>query len=326
MLRVQLVKSLKAATTFLVDCKLQSWVAIETEYGKATLDESNPKVDLALNHHGDFQIKDAPSMVYKNMPNQAYDNFLVSHIDLDVLFGILWTAGWLKNTFITKKLAGIISFADINGFHRIGEILKKEPNDIIDRYYAIGYLVNSWTINDNGLDSKDISKEVHKLLLRIKDIIMKGASEEQIALYKQWLNQKEETSKKYIQTIWNLCEDSHVFIYRAPFSLTTAYNLGDLHADIIIQYNEQSKSISLSCYNKDIAIRYFGDKGVITPLQLFFGKEAGGKLEIGGTPRNFNTEPEILGAFQEFLLREFFNVPEIIDLNKGENDVSNYSD
>jgi hypothetical protein len=105
-----------------------------------------------------------------------------------------------------------------------------------------------------------------------------------------------------------------LLVYRAPFSLSTAYFIEDISGDVIVQFNEQSKTLTLACFNDDIAEKLFGKNGVIEPLQKFFGDKAGGKKAIGGSPRSQKLQPEILQAFLEFLNREYFNVPEIIYL------------
>jgi len=315
MIQVILAKSYDAAKAFLQKEK-EPWVAIETEYGDKVIDKTCPNIDLALNHHGDLQDEDAPALIYKKKIKR-YDNFIISHIDLDVLFGILWSAGWLKKTNITKKLSKYVALADIYGFHQAKEYIEQnEDRDLVDRYLAIGYLVNSWVINDNGKSLVDISREIHKLLLRIKDIILGGTTEEQIQAYTKWFNEQEKAAKAHLQEIKPICDNNNMFVYLAPFSLTTAYVLGDIEAKVIIQYNEQSKSISLSCFDEDIAETYFGENGVIEPLQKFFGEGAGGKKTIGGTPRDQNIQPEMLSAFKEFLFREYFNTPEIVKLSE----------
>jgi len=267
----------------------------------------------------------APSEAYKLNIKKKYDNFIISHIDIDTLFGILWTAGWLKITRVTRSLSDLIALADKNGFHIVEREFKRYSPEIVNRYLAIGYLVNSWVIVDDGLTKKDISKEVHKLLLRIKDIILDGATKEQIANYKQWFEKQTSSAKKYLIQILFLCDQENMFIYRAPFRLTTAYNLGDISSVIILQYNEQSKTITMSCINEEVAEKYFGKMGVIEPLQKFFGEAAGGKKAIGGSPRDIPLQPEVLNAFLEFLKREYFNIPEIIPINQGEKNVSNNS-
>jgi hypothetical protein len=315
MLRVCLAKSYDDAINFLKNVD-GAWVAIETEYGDNVLDSNHPKVDLSLNHHGSLQNEDAPALIYKKHLKKRYDNFIISHIDLDVLFGILWTAGWLKKTTTTKLLSKLVATADIYGFHAVAPILETIPQNIAERYYAIGYLANSWVINDNGQSLVDISREVHKLLLRIKDIILDGASPEQISLYTNWFAEQEKAAKIHLKEIKPLCRGNgdNLFIFRAPFSLTTAYEIGNIQAKVIVQYNEQSKSISLSCFDEQVAHQYFGEIGVIEPLQKFFGEAAGGKKTIGGTPRDQDIQPEMLSAFVEFLFREYFNVPEVVDL------------
>jgi hypothetical protein len=308
MINVILSKSFEEAKAFL-NGRDDKWVAIETEYGDEVIDDSLDSVALSLNHHGDLQHLEAPALIYKDLPQKRFDNFIISHIDLDVLFGILWTAGWLKETTTTQILSELVAIADTEGFHVVKALMPELKPHIIHRYYAIGYLVNSWVINDDGNKLADVSREVHKLLLRIKDIILNGATAEQIKLYQDWFQEQEKAAKEHLLEIKTLCSGKNMFVFQAPFSLTTAYNIGDMDADIIVQYNEQSKSISLSCFNRDIAFDYFGKDGVLSPLKSFFGDKSGGKMTIGGTPRDQNIQPEMLSAFIEFLYREYFNIP-----------------
>jgi hypothetical protein len=310
MINVVLAKSYSAAVEVATNGK--DWVAIETEYGENTLGLEHPNVIKACNHHGEHQMNEAPA-IQCSYSDKRYDNFIVSHIDLDVLFGILWSAGWLKKTNITRALSELVAKADIDGFHTINDMLDNMPLEIKERYYAIGYLVNSWVFNDDGKLIKDISKETHKLLLRVKDIIIDGAQKEQIALYEQWMLEQKKVVKKHLQMVHKIC-DGYFFAFRAPFSLITAYSIDDMKAKIIIQYNEQSKSITLGCYDEKTAERFFGSQGVIEPLVKFFGDGAGGKKTVGGTPRESNIQPEMLNAFIEFIFREYLNIPETIEV------------
>jgi hypothetical protein len=321
MLRIILAKDYKNAVKVVSDGN--EWVAIETEYGQRTLDDSVPGVVLSLNHHGELQEELPPAMVYQTLDKPVrYDNFIISHIDLDTLFGILWTAGWLKKTKVTKKLSDIIGAADNLGFHRIDSIIQGVDKDIVDKYYAIGYLLRSWVIHDKGHNVKDVSKELHKLLLRIKDVIMDGPPPELTFLVEEWFSKKNDLAQKYLLSVFNLCDKDRLFIFRAPYTLVNAYRINNLKAKIIIHYNEQSKSITLSCYDEETAIKYFGKEGVLKPLRQFFGDKAGGKITIGGTPRDQQFQPEMIMAFFKFLLREYLNVPNIINLR--EQDVSNH--
>lgn len=307
MIRVELAKNISAAQE-LAD-QLPRVVAVETEYGEHSLNTSHPNVEVALNHHGKDQNKIVPALSYKLFNGVPYDNFIVSHIDLDVLFGIMWASGLLKETATTIQLAELTAKSDLYGFHIVQDMLPQYPKHIQQKYLLIGYLVNSWVINDDGHNQKDISKEVHKLMLKIKDIIINNVDEQCLESVNEWLEQQERIAKHHLREIVELCNDELMFVFQASFSLTTAYKIGDEKASIIVHYNEQSKSISLSCYDEATAQRYFGKDGVIEPLQKFFGPNAGGKNVIGGSPRDLNLQPEIIQSFVEFLKREYFNIP-----------------
>lgn len=309
MIYVQLCKSFQDAQT--IADNTPRVVAIETEYGNDSLGVWHPNVEVALNHHGSNQGNKAPSLSWELFRENTYDNFIVSHIDLDVLFGLLWAGGWLKETQTTIQLSKLVADADVNGFHVVQSYLDDVPKHIKDKYLCIGYLVNSWIINDNGKKSIDISKEVHKLLLKIKDIIIGNPTPHQLKEVNDWLLHQNSAAKRHLKKIVDIGDDARMFIYRAPFSLTTAYILDEEKADVILQYNEQSRSLTLGCFNDEVAQKYFGKNGVIEPLRKFFDKTAGGKTAVGGSPRDIDLQPEVVEAFASFLNREYFNVPEI---------------
>ncbi len=312
MLQIWLAKSAKEARE--VTSTGGRWVAIETEYGDETVDEKDEGVSLSLNHHGELQNQDAPALAYKKNIGEKFDNFIISHVDLDVLFGILWTSGMIKKTSMTTGLSILVAMSDVNGYHTMGPILKKLPSNVREKFWAIGYLLNSWIINGESKTKKDFSDVLYKLLLRIQGIIENDVTPEQIRLYEDWFKSQQASSKKHLREIHKLASSDQLFVYRAPFNLTTAYEVGDQKAVMIVQYHEQAKSITIACYNDAVAKEYFGKRGVLTPLKKYFGKDAGGKMAIGGTSRNHELQPEMLSGFIEFIHREYFNKPEVIDL------------
>ena len=306
MIKVMLAKTFAASVT-VADIP-KKWVAVETEYGHKTLNSYHQNVVFTMNHHGNHQIEDAPAVKGIDC-SIRYDNFIVSHIDLDVLFGILWASGMMPKTQIAEQLSNLVADADINGFHKVLGYIEEIPQNIKEKYLAIGYLINGWFFNDNGLAVKDISKEVHKCILRIKDIICGEVTPSMIENYTNWMNEQHKVVKQSLLGIFHLGGGDHLFSFSAGFSLTTAYVVDKLTASIIVQYNTSTRSITLSCINNETAIRLFGSNGVITPLINFFGAEAGGKCAIGGTPRNQEYHPEMLDAFIQYLMREYLNPP-----------------
>ena len=290
------------------------WVAIETEYGDDTVDESDEGISLSLNHHGDLQHNDAPALAYKKTIGERFDNFVISHIDMDVLFGILWTSGMIRQNQMTTGLSILVAMSDINGYHTMGPMLEKLPQEVKEKFWSLGYTLNNWTLHGESKTKKDFSQELNGLLTRMKSIIEEDITEEQREQFQGWFNAQQESAKKHLKEIHRLNGNENMFIYRAPFNLTTAYEVGGEKAVIIVQYHEQAKSITIACYDDETAKAYFGKKGVLAPLKKYFGKEAGGKMAIGGTSRNHEMQPEMLNGFIEFMHREYFNSPEIIDL------------
>jgi len=289
--------------------KNKSIVAIETEYGDKSYGIKNGAV-LELLHHGkNANNKSAstfliPKENYKN--TLKYSNFIVSHIDLDTVFGIMWAGGYLKNTKSARNISGLVSYLDTNGFYKF----KKDCLDINNpdhlKLLAITSLMSFWKISP-----ETISKDIHKLILRIRDYLILGVPEE---TKKYVINNmlkintiRENAFLKKI-TYSDLCIPKLLVTYISNTSVTDRYLNNNLEYEIIVQYNTGSNSITIACQTEELAIKYFGDNGVIEPLQIFFGNTAGGHKSIGGSPRNSKLQIEYLEAFIKFLKRNYFNI------------------
>ena len=274
--------------------------AIETEYGDEHFGIKDGAV-LELLHHGAFsENKPAASQLIDT--KLKYDNFIVSHIDLDTIFGIMWAAGFLKKTFITEQLSELISFVDEYGFHKyIATKHNKIDSHVQAKFLNIGKLYSSWKFNTFN-DGQDISKDIHKLILRIKDIIMK-ANDTTIS---NDFQEKYKIFEKYSR--YELSIPGILIVYVGDIFLLDGYFYNNINHDIVIQYNTGSSSISISCSDEQIAENYFGKNGVLNPLKEFFGPDAGGRKSIGGSPRHLTLQIEMLEAFIKYLKRNYFNI------------------
>ena len=307
MLNITLVKNYEEALKVAQELKSQGKkvCAIECEYGDNALME--PDVDLALNHHGKFSDNLPPSKRYDlhEKLKDPFDNFIVSHIDLDSIFGILWTSKILKPTEIAKALADLSSIQDLNGFHYLEKhILSDLETAVKFRFLAIGHLVSKITIEDNDSTIVDVSRIVHKTILKIKDIVVQGVPNYYKDKINDWLINKEKEVIKYLEAendVYNF------FIASNGINLLSAYKVNGKFKEINIVYQSENRTISLACFSDEVAIKYFGENGVITPLQRFFGSKAGGRLTVGGSPRDEKVNKEKALAFKDFLDKEYFN-------------------
>jgi len=302
MIKVILCKSYTAAKE--AAKKYAPVCAVETEYGDEALTEINEGCELALVHHGKFSSNKCPSERWDlfDRLKKGYDNFVVSHIDADTLFGILWASKILHPTKITKRLGELVALQDLNGFHYMeANVLPKLDKKIKNQFLAIGYVINSFKF-DTSREVNDISHEIHKLCLKIKDIICDGPSGELISKMQEWLENRAILAR---EALVETGENYRLFSGK-EFYLSNYYLDGKL-VDVIVQYNTHFKSIALAVTNEKKAIELFGEKGVITPLQEYFGNGAGGHIAIGGSPREENYSFEIALGFVEYL-KEFYNL------------------
>jgi len=278
-------------------------VAIETEYGDKYFGKKDGAV-LELLHHGNLSSNKPASIAlipedYTPI-NYKFNNFIISHIDLDTVFGIMWAGGYLKNTKTAREISELVAYLDINGFYKFkNEILDYDNHNHI-KLLAITSLINFWKINQNNL-----SKDIHKLILRIRDYIILGVPDEVKKYLVQDINEND-----FLKDITELelSIPKVLVTYISNISVTDRYLNNGLEYDMILQYNTGSNSITLACQNDEIAEKHFGKKGVIEPLQLFFGNRAGGHKSIGGSPRGEKLQIEYLEAFLKFLKRNYFNI------------------
>jgi len=303
---IKVIKCLSYLEALEASKDLKNTVAIETEYGDQYFGvKDGAKIELL--HHGKFK-KNLPSCLQmipekdNKSINHKFNNFIVSHFDLDTIFGIMWAGGYLKKTKVAIEISKLVALIDINGFYdfKINIFNQENKNHII--ILAISSLLSFWTI-----DKKNPSKDIHKLILRIRDYIILGVPEETLK-FLDIKNDKEENSflKQFVKT--ELTLPGILITYIGGVSLTDRYKFNFIEHEMIVQYNSGSNSITLACRNETISKRFFGNSGVIEPLKTFFGNDAGGHLNIGGSPRNQKLQIEMLDAFIKFLKRTYFNI------------------
>ena len=284
--------------------------AVECEYGDNVLDESVEGIELAFYHHGKFSDEKPPCLrwdVYEKL-EKPFDNFLITHVDLDTIFGIMWASKILKPTEIAKKIAELVAIQDLNGFHFVeAEILPKLKDSLKYRFLGIGYILNKFKFEDNNELCADYSKAVHKAILKIKDVIIDGVDAELKKTIDNWLENKE---KEVLKLVKNHRKDLfNYFIKSGSINPLAAYKLPihDTFSKVNIVYNSETGIVTIGAYNEEWAKKLFGEKGVIEPLQKYFGPTAGGRVSVGGSPREKFITKEEADGFVDWLNRNYFD-------------------
>jgi len=294
-MKVFLAKNLKEAISVAEEEKTKGAfvVAVEAEWGDEALE--SPYADIALNHHGSRASNPCPSEIgivapqvvelCKKHKNKTY---IVSHIDADTIFGIMWCEG----LFDAEKgyapdlvqIAKMVAFTDKNGRHiAMSELEALNDTDAFKKWLSLGLLFSRNAISFKG----DISEHVAKIIYAASQIIFsKNIKESQI--YKEALEWEAGKAKSAKEAI--TYKDDILLGFASKKFMCDNYALfadeDGIVRKIIIQYDLHNKSILLAAYDAKTAQDFFGKKGVVGPLQDFFGNEAGGHIAIGGSPRN----------------------------------------
>jgi len=284
--------------------------AIECEYGDNTITEDMEGVSLSFYHHGEYADNKPPCLrwdVYDTL-EKPLDNFIISHIDIDTVFGIMWASKILRPTDIAKEIAELVALQDINGFHYMeAKIIHNLPDYLKYRFLGIGYTLSRFKFDDSEGNCIDFSRAVHKMILKFKDIIVDGITDELKEVIDTWLIEKE---KKTLVLIQDYQENFfNYFIKSGSINPLSAYKLSihPEYAKINIVYNSESGLLTLAAFNEEWAKKIFKENGVITPLQKYFGDAAGGRISVGGSPRSKFISKEEADGFVKWLKRSYFN-------------------
>lgn len=284
-MRIVVAKDLEEAKKLARQHRGKYVISIEAEWGDLALEE--PNVDLSLNHHGPRSNNICPAEVGIKRP-YLIDNFkdkdkayIISHLDADTIFGIMWLEGYLNPKDDTaKKLSEIVAYSDKNGYHKAAiEYEHLKNTDIGRKWLTIGYLFS----RNNKVKTGDITTifknivDATKIIIESKDIASSVIYQE--AYY--WNSKKTKNAKDSLVFV-----NDDMLVFKGKHFYCDNYNLFNEPKKVIIQYNTNTNSVLLSAYDKDTAVDLFGKKGVAGMLQDFFGDEAGGHTAIGGSPRN----------------------------------------
>jgi len=291
-MKVVLAKDLEEAKKIANEAE-EFKVAVEAEWGDKALEY--PYVDVTLNHHGPRVSNPCPSEIGIVAPQvvelcrKHKDKiYIVSHIDADTIFGIMWCEGLFdaERGYAPDlvQIAKMVAFTDKNGRHIAIEKFKPlKDTDAFKKWLSLGLLFSRNAISFKG----DITEHVAKIIYAASQIIFSKDIEES-QIYKEaleWEAGKTKTAKEAITY-----KDDIILGFASKKFMCDNYALfaeeDGIVRKLIVQYDLHNKAIYLAAYDAKTAQELFGDKGVVKPLQEFFGHEAGGHVGIGGSPRN----------------------------------------
>ena len=264
MLRVLLGKDLEAAQSIIAREGKAPIATIEAEYGSTVVEGA--KATYAHHVQG---YTTAPSLQANNSAITAEDimdssNYiLVSHIDLDVICGIL---SILNAYDVRDAVKEAVNFVDCNGQHNLFKEVSEEARRVILAY--IGY-----ASRNRCPQQEDITEYVQEL---IQSFFTQDNYEAGLALVE---GRKKAASEYLTAAVGNVAlldqpESSNIF------GLNAEYIIDDVEYDYIIVFNRKFGSITMS---SKAGVK--GEKNMATIMKAVFGEEAGGHKGIAGTPR-----------------------------------------
>lgn len=267
---------------------------IEAEWGDQCLEDGMQGLSKVFNHHIDSS-KSPPCLAFESIykdGNQIYknENFIISHIDADTLFGIGWVSGIFKPTTQFKDLSKLVAMMDTQGYHNICQELK---NKYIMEFEVIMGIVNH---AKNAMKKIKYHKYYNcttiiiKSLFKIQDLLNDHA-----ALVKRYNLIKKEKTIHYNSGIEKLPEsDKNIHIYKKKIN---DFNNGG-HSFII------SWNLTLSIYGRDTeTVKKYIPEGLPSFLNNLF-PDSGGQFAAAGTKRKTSIPyKQYLKCVEELKLR-----------------------
>lgn len=252
---------------------------VEAEYGDFCIEGT--KVTLA--HHGSRSNNPAPCCWDKEIPQlEKDDEILISHVDLDTIGGCLDLMGKKPECPDFWKAA---AYVDVNGPHHMYE-LSAEQQNMLNAYYA-------WNAVQERLprftEITDVTEEILKNLPILERIVAKDI--ELLEDGKWW---KEETTATVEAKLIKESDKVRAFITDRVFCSASYYSPNmDKVIPATVVMNTTMKAITIA----------FEDGGKIASavdiVQKLWGKQAGGRAGIAGSPRGWEiTDDELQRQFE----------------------------
>ena len=268
MLRILVGKDLTAAQQIVLREGKAPIATIEAEYGNTVVEG----VKATYAHHV-APWTTAPSLQKNNGAFSVEDildssNYiLVSHIDLDVICGIL---SILNAYDVRDAVKEAVNYIDCNGQHKLGSVKDPEGKAFIESYIGI---ISKFRAPVGTEDVTDYCKMVGNILMGNREKDTDWAE-----LGARVLAQKETEASKA-----TVLKNNGVVLYDAPenvFGLNSAYTVAGEEFGYTVVYSNKFKTITVAAAaGKDQPI------DMVDFMQGQFGSAAGGHYGIAGSPR-----------------------------------------
>jgi len=254
-------------------------IGIEAEWGDTDLKDLFPSVDESLSHHGKFSDLPPPCTrwdLYGKYKNNT--TFIFSHFDLDSIFGCWILEGRIDDCKDMRDLTDHVAWCDVNGGHRA-----HEDYDNYVKWNSLLANMNSY-LKKLKKEKKESEQIINEMFSHFKNIY------DTCDLTKNHKNYEYINREAYnaLDKTYSIPNKLHVFMSYTNYLNRYFIEYRDFVSisEVNIFYDTKKKRVSIATYNEEIAKKYFGEKGVIKLLQKYFGKESGGRVTVGGSPKN----------------------------------------
>ena len=270
--------------------------AIETEYQDGSLNENNIGVEEAFNHHTIDKGFKQPCLAFQSNKHN-FENFCISHIDADTIFGI----GWLSGMFVNinpgvyqklVKISELISIGDNFGFHSI----PKESLKPIQKEWDV-----IWSYVSHA--KKMVNKSNFKKYYNCTSIISKTLKNILLALQNDEILNKKYNLLEYVGNAKLLDGSTDtIHIYNKKIN---DFNSGNHKFILIYDY-------SISFFAKDIMCtkEYFPEG-----LHEFMNKHipgSGGHFTAAGSPRSIKMDSKKYNLLKDKILERIVYIDSLV--------------
>jgi hypothetical protein len=255
--------------------KYQRTATVEAEYGDIVIEGTV----ITLAHHVRKYKHNPPPCTYKLEKPVNLDAIGISHIDADTVGGVITLINDGDN-ILPQYMWDVIGYIDINGYHRAYNHPRfNECKIYIHALFKYLEEVNSlYSINTiSSIECIDVSNIMRNAI----DVLKSIKNNNKVMMLKGYLYEKQMKSleKKSFVDMAITKRYRRVILRSSNKFVNHLYRHSDIIADILVGYNVESKSITLS-FEKDIGI------SARDYMRRLYGNKAGGHKTIAGTPRD----------------------------------------
>ena len=247
---------------------------VEAEYGDICIE--GKKATLA--HHGPRSGNPAPCNAEVDPLNGERTTILLSHIDLDALGGIMALTGEKPDD---KEFWKAAEYIDVNGSHHMHD-LPQNVQDKLNAFYAVedGLREEEGPVDRSSIS--DVTEAVAKRVSAVEIILDERHPEhgKYISAGKEWVEKIEAAVEQQ-----HICDtkNARVFITEGPFTAASYYSPeNEKIMPATVTFNKKFDAITVAFADGGNAD---GDKNARKIVQSLWGKEAGGREGIAGSPR-----------------------------------------